>query len=635
MLHGTPRYFPDEYIYTALGRSIAHGQLQIRGAPAHFPEILQPVLTAPLWGLLSTSAAYHGVQIENAVIGSLVALPVYWLARWVGLGRGYALFCAVYALLVPSFTLAAFTVADLFAYTLAMAAVAASVRAVDQPTAGRQVLFLVAASLATLARLEYAVLVIAYLVCAVVVERRRVLRLHRIALFALLPAAAVFAVGVVGFYHRVFSTVHLDGSFVRWFFAQTFLLTLAAGIVIVPGAVVAALQPRGRREMVYMTFAGALTVLLLAEATVYAASAGDFKERYLFAILPLVAIAFGSYLRDRRPSLRLPVFVLAAAVVVAAAEIPLSGYTAGAVSKESDSEFLFAVSYLEGRLGVGTGSLVVALVASAGAALAVAVALGWGKRIALAAMLAYLAVVSGFAVHRNLQTAQALRASLPANLAWVDDATPKSVTAIATDPFPSSNLRELLYWNPSIMRELVQSGATPTDQFSAPPLRVGPNGELTGVTGPFLYDGTTSTALFTHARLIAHWSTFSLWTPVGSPRFRALVRPRYPGGWLISSVTIDAWPRAKAHGVRASFTLSLPRSGSSPMRLWLGSQSVLVRPGKPVALACRSSSGRLAFRVSTSKGAVAGGLRLPSVRLLDLAVTDVPVSGSGVRCRAT
>ena len=621
--------FPDEYIYTALGRSIAHGHLQIRGAPAHFPEILQPLLAAPLWSLLSTTAAYHGIQVENAVIGSLVALPVYGLARWLALGRGYALFCAAYALVLPSFTLSAFTVADLFAYTFALTAVAAGVRAVDQPTAKRQLLFLVAASLATLARLEYAVLVVAYVVCAAVVERRRVLRLHRVAALALLPAAAVFAIGVVGFYHHVFATVHLNGAFARWFLAQMLWLTVVSGVVIVPGAVVAALRPHGRRETVFMSFAGALIILLLAESSVYAASANYFKERYLFAVPPLVAIAFGAYLRDRRPALRLGVFALAAAIVLAVSEIPVSGYTAAAAAKESDSEFLLAMSYLEGRFGVANGSLIVALLASLGAAGAVVVAFGWGKRIALAATLVYLAVVSGVAVHVDLQTAYSLRAQLPADLTWVDKATTGTVTAIATGPSPSTGLEEFLYWNKSIQREVVLPGAAATDPFSAPRLRIGPDGQLGGVSGLFLYDGTSVTALFTQARLVAHWTSYSLWAPTGSPRFRALVRPRYSDGFLTPTGTIQAWPLTAVNAVRASFTLSLPGSVAAPVGLYLGSLHVVVKPGSRVAVACRSGSGPLNLRYETSKGAKNRLLGFTSVRLVGLTVSDVPDGTSG------
>lgn len=562
-----------------------------------------------------------------------MAIPAYGLARWLGLGRGYALFCAAYALLIPSFVLSAFTVADMVAYPLVLAAVAAGVRAVDEPTTARQLVFLVAASLATLARLEYAVLVVAYVVCALVVERGRVLRVHRVALLALLPAAVVFAVGVVGFYHRVFSTVHVNGALVRWFFVQMLLLTLAAGVVVVPGAVVAAVAPHGRRETAYMSFAGALVILLLAESSVYAASGGDFKERYLFAVLPLVAIAFGAYLRDRRPSLRLLVFFLAAAIVVAVARLPISAYTASAAIKETDSEFLFAVSYVEGRLGTGTGALVVALVATAGAAAAVAIALGWATRTALAATLAFLALASGFAVHLDLRVAHSIRVSLPADLTWVDDATSGTVTAIATEPQASPGLREVLYWNPSIEREAVLAGASPTDPFRVSPLRIDPDGRLVGMTGPFLLDGTTVTALVAQARRVGQWSTYSLWLPSGAARFRALVRGRYPDGWLAFRGTLQAWPLTAGDAVRTSFTLSLPRGWAKPVRLVLGGRVFRIRPGGRAAVACRSGSGPLAFTFSTPDPVVDKQLRFLSARLGNLEVTDAPAGGSGrARC---
>ncbi|HEY3070915.1 MAG TPA: hypothetical protein VGJ34_11435, partial [Gaiellaceae bacterium] len=47
-LRASPVYFPDEYIYSELGRSIAeHGRFLVRGTAAHFPAVLQPLLTAP------------------------------------------------------------------------------------------------------------------------------------------------------------------------------------------------------------------------------------------------------------------------------------------------------------------------------------------------------------------------------------------------------------------------------------------------------------------------------------------------------------------------------------------------------------------------------------------------------------
>ena len=67
----TPSYFPDEYIYTSLSRSLATaGRPLVRGEPAHFPALLEPLLAAPLWLVGSTATAYRLVQFENALFMS-------------------------------------------------------------------------------------------------------------------------------------------------------------------------------------------------------------------------------------------------------------------------------------------------------------------------------------------------------------------------------------------------------------------------------------------------------------------------------------------------------------------------------------------------------------------------------------
>src|SRR4249919_3125192 len=96
--HSTSRYYPDEYIYTALSRSIAHGSLTIRGHVAHFPGLLEPLVAAPLWGFFSTETAYRLVQAENALAASLAVIPIYMIARDLKLSRNYAYLCCLYAL---------------------------------------------------------------------------------------------------------------------------------------------------------------------------------------------------------------------------------------------------------------------------------------------------------------------------------------------------------------------------------------------------------------------------------------------------------------------------------------------------------------------------------------------------------
>src|SRR5690349_17893017 len=62
MRHNNASYWPDEWIYAGLSRSIGHGHLTIHGDAAHFPAILQPLLAAPLWRFLPIETAYRLIQ---------------------------------------------------------------------------------------------------------------------------------------------------------------------------------------------------------------------------------------------------------------------------------------------------------------------------------------------------------------------------------------------------------------------------------------------------------------------------------------------------------------------------------------------------------------------------------------------
>src|SRR4029077_14252264 len=80
--HTTPLYFPDEYIYGSIARSLAQsGKPMIRGSSAHFPAMLEPLLAAPFWLTHDAELAYRLTQAENALAMSLAAVPVYLLVR--------------------------------------------------------------------------------------------------------------------------------------------------------------------------------------------------------------------------------------------------------------------------------------------------------------------------------------------------------------------------------------------------------------------------------------------------------------------------------------------------------------------------------------------------------------------------
>src|SRR5919201_1226030 len=74
-----PYYLPDEYIYPSLARSLAeHGRPLIRGAPAHFPALLDPLATAPVWLVTSDpQTAWRLTQGLHSLFVALAAIPAY------------------------------------------------------------------------------------------------------------------------------------------------------------------------------------------------------------------------------------------------------------------------------------------------------------------------------------------------------------------------------------------------------------------------------------------------------------------------------------------------------------------------------------------------------------------------------
>ena len=98
-----PYYLPDEYMYPSLARSFAeHGRPMIRGIGVHFPALLEPLVTAPIWLVTKDpNTAWRLTQGLHAFVVSLAAVPAYLLARRVGIDRGFALAIAAIAVAIP------------------------------------------------------------------------------------------------------------------------------------------------------------------------------------------------------------------------------------------------------------------------------------------------------------------------------------------------------------------------------------------------------------------------------------------------------------------------------------------------------------------------------------------------------
>ncbi|MGN6796961.1 MAG: hypothetical protein ACTHKS_02305 [Gaiellaceae bacterium] len=626
-LHTAPRYWPDEYVYSAISHSLAQGHLQVRDQPAAFYALLQPLLAAPAWHFLPVYEAYRVIQAGNAIAASLVVLPLWLLGRELRLPRLTTYLICVYALLVPTLAMIPVTITDFVAYPLAIAAVAVGVRALDDPTRGRQVVFLCVAALATLARIQYVAVIPAYLAAALILDRRRAPRRHFFVFLALAPAAVGAVLAVTGYY--AIGAGAFRWSMLEWMGLQGFLLSLTAGVAIVPGAVAALLRPSNRIEKAFAAFTAVFILLVFFEASSPAASEGRYKERYLLAIVPLLAVAFGMYLNSRR-SHRLIVAIVGAALIVAAFALPVSGYTFNA--PYYDSQTLDVAWLLQNHLRGSTSSAVFLLFILIGAA--VAMAGQWRRQISVVALplaISWLLVVAVVDVH--IDHVFNRRADSPG---WIDRASGgASVTAVATPASGRIALLRQLYWNPSVDREFTLDRATPTDTYRTPHIKLGPHGELGEVRGYFLFDRTGTQAVIAGATALAANGNYTLFQGE-HPRLRTLVENQLSTGWLSPYSWLRAWSSnpAATGSPLVRFTLSLPPTGAQLVHMQLDDQTFVVRPGSRLQLTCRSSKWPFSL-VLASNDVVMDALGRPvTVSLAHLSAADGAAT-STTGCSAT
>jgi hypothetical protein len=587
--HAAPGYFPDEYVYTAISRSLAeHGRPLVRGGPAHFPALLEPLLAAPIWRYASIETAYHLVQAENAIFMSLAAIPVYGLARRMRFGTGYSLAAAAFAVAIPDLAYTGYIVADPLGYTLALSALYAGVAALERPSRGMQIAFIALTGLATFARIQYVVLLPAYLVAAAVLDRKRALRSHLLPVAFLAAAGvAIGAIGlgrIAGYYHGLTSS-HIGLGLLKWLALEVFFFTLASGVVLVPGAVVGLAHCRERSERAFASLVIPFTTAILIEGALYASNneIPRFKERYLMVLLPLLPLAFGVYLRRRRPG-KLPITVAAAAIAAVAAAIPLSGYAAGVGF--DDSPMLWSFVTAQWQFGLANASLVFAAYATVGAGITVLVA--WGRlpgRAAVAIALGAVIALSVGATRFDHVFASQINGHLVASHpSWVDAARVGPVSAVQTDFAPSASLIMQLFWNRSIENELLLGDeAVPTDAFATRRLVIGRDGVLRVGGRPLdtaiLFQDYEATPVLEGFARVHKVGSFTLWRRIGTPRMGLLEVGRYGDGWLSVAGNLRVWPGAAGAGT-VSFTLTLPRSQPAPVTMRFGARTYRLEPGE-------------------------------------------------------
>ncbi len=585
--HPTPLLFADEYIYSTLAHGIATtGHPTIRGEAASFPALLEPILTAPFWLFGDAGVALRLTQALNAVAMSLAAVPVYLLARKLGLGALYGLAASALALVTPAFFYVAYVVGEPIAYPLVLAAVYAGVCALSEPTRKNQLAFMALAGLASFARIQFVILPLAFFGAALLA--RPGFKRLRLSIGLVALGGVALAVHGLGYYHGVRDLPLDPGKLLHWAALDSMLLAYAAGWLVVPGALVALATPRTQVERAFAGMTIFFALGLFVEAAVYASSAdgagpgGRFQERYLFTLLPLLAVAFGVSLR-RSGRARLAVLVLSSVLVAVSARFPLSGWTDDHGREESP--LLMGVYRLEDAVGYANGSLLVAIVVALLAAGATAVAYRtrlWPAALGIVALL--LASVGAGAWALDARYAQRARATyFPADARWVDHANLGDVTAVNTPSASRELVLEQMFWNRSIKRLVRLRRAESPDVFSVPQLTIRKDGALLLRGRPLrtalLINEYAVTAEFEGAKSVVSSSLFELWKPVGIPRLRLLVGGRFFDGWLANSGYVRTWGAASTLRLRLSLPHTAPASARLVFRAGGMTRTVSIAPG--------------------------------------------------------
>lgn len=497
-LRPTPLVYPDEYLYTAMARSIAStGLPRVRGSFPHFPSLLGPYLMAPAWLIHDVDVAYRVALAWDALWFSLAAIPAFALARRIGVSPRGSLLVALFALLIPDAVYTTNLLSEPFAYPVFLTTVLVAVETITEPTRRRQILLVFLMLALCLLRFEFVVFPVAYLFAALAASGwspRAVARRQRLVTAGLALAIAVaLAIGVerlLGYYTRGQSVYTLHLGTVSWFGLDLFVLLIAAGWVVIPGACLgfARLMRGTTEQQAFAALALALLASLLAVAAPFGPAQGRVYERYFFYAIPLVCAAFvwasESLDRTRRYA------AIAYAAAAAGLLVPMANGIHGAADDMSPT--LLGLGAIAGN---GNGATLAWAVLLAAAAVVIGLRVG-GRSLPVLLALAIIAGVGVLGTKSLLEFTGPLGERLNIS-ATIPRLHAPANTALVTSPVTNRwLLMKTLFWNPNITRVLVLGARASTDGFNSTAVRFQPGRGLVAgngrpAQGPFAVDTDT------------------------------------------------------------------------------------------------------------------------------------------------
>ena len=329
-----PFIFTDELDYQENARSLAEGDgLEVRDAPFGIVSVLYPLLLAPAYALFdSLPDAYSAARTVNAVLMSVAAVPAYLIARRL-LPTGLSLLAALLAVALPSLAYTGTLMSENAFYPAFLFAAWALLRAVDEPTLGRQAALLAACGVVTLVRVQGLSVLLASLTVPPILwlAARRPLR-------AWVPSYAVVAGGgllvlvaqlargaslssLFGAYQVVGEESYDVGEVLRFAFWHVAELDLYLGVIPFAAFLLLAARLRSLEPPVQAFVAAtiALTAWTIVVVAAFASRfAGAIVERNIFVVAPLLLVALLVWIDRGLPRPR----ALAVAVAGIAAVLP-------------------------------------------------------------------------------------------------------------------------------------------------------------------------------------------------------------------------------------------------------------------------------------------------------------------------
>jgi Dolichyl-phosphate-mannose-protein mannosyltransferase len=448
-----PRVLSDELTYTLAAASLADGDgLQRRGEEYGFGPVYPAVLAAILSLVPDRETAYPLFKIANALLFTLAAVPIYFLARRL-LPPWWSLGVAALSIAIPSSIYVSLVMTESAAYPAACLAILAIVLALERPSVPRQLAVLAAIALAVLTRTQFVALFVAYVAALVflwiVVPAAR--PRGRRGLHELWPTFGAVAVGVAAFVALPLATGSSPSGSLgaydelwgrydpvdvgRWLIYHLAAFELYLAVVplavtpIVLSRLVRSARGGSRPEAAFASTFVAVSVCLLIVAAAFSSTdwgSDKLHDRYLFYAVPLWLVVFAVWLHDGLPRPVLATACGAGLALVLPALVPFSKVSAEEGGVEVDAVVTHLWAWINATAFEnfpdhfpGRRVLAVIVVALVAAAVLVPRRFRW---LLAAGVAAIVLLASGLAWRDSVVVTGDFEALLPDGRTWVDDA---------------------------------------------------------------------------------------------------------------------------------------------------------------------------------------------------------------------